>query len=143
MKHEQQDALSSDTLAPLIEMAIHASQKAYAPYSNYLVGAVLRTADGQLFTGCNVESAAYPGAICGERTALVKAVSEGYREFDLLVVATVNAGAPCGHCRQLLYEFSPDLRVVGVNFDGEISYQTTLSELLPNGFGPSSLPPRA
>jgi cytidine deaminase len=131
------------TLAPLIESAIKMAHIAYAPYSNYLVGAVLRSTDGQLFTGCNVENAAYPATICGERTALVKAVSEGQRKFDLLVVATVNAGAPCGHCRQMLYEFAPNLRVVGVDFEGSIRLDTTLAELLPTGFGPSNLPPRA
>jgi cytidine deaminase len=126
--------------ADLIALAIQAAYKAYAPYSHYLVGAVLRSIDGQLFTGCNVENAAYPATICGERTALVKAVSEGQREFDLIVIATVNAGAPCGHCRQMLYEFAPNLRVVGVDFDGTVHLDTTLAELLPTGFGPSSLP---
>jgi cytidine deaminase len=141
MNHEKQDI--ETVPASLIETAIKMAHIAYAPYSNYLVGAVLRSTDGQLFTGCNVENAAYPATICGERTALVKAVSEGQREFNLIVVATVNAGAPCGHCRQMLYEFAPTLRVVGVDFDGKVHLDTSLDELLPTGFGPSSLPPRA
>lgn len=123
----------------LIENAIKASKHAYAPYSNYPVGAGLRSVDGTLFTGCNVENAAYPAGICAERTALVKAVSEGYREFDALVVATQNGGSPCGVCRQMLYEFAPQLRVLLVDFDGNVCNEITLADLLPLGFGPSSL----
>lgn len=124
----------------LIEQAIHAAEKAYAPYSNYAVGAALRATDGTVFTGCNVENAAYPATICAERTALVKAISEGHRRFDVIVVATKNAGSPCGVCRQMLYEFAPDLRVLCVNFDGEVQHDLRLNELLALGFGPSDLP---
>jgi cytidine deaminase len=129
-----------DNLTLLIGKAIEASRKAYVPYSNYRVGALLLSTDGRQFTGCNVENAAYPACICGERTALVKAVSEGAQSFDLIVVATKNGGSPCGLCRQMLYEFSPNMRVVCVSFDGKITIDTPLSELLPYGFGPSSLP---
>jgi len=123
----------------LVRQAIDATQHAYIPYSHYPVGAALRAADGKVYTGCNVENASYPVTICAERTALVKAVSEGQRQFDLLAVATRNGGSPCGMCRQMLYEFAPDLRIVTANLEGRICMDCRLSELLPNGFGPSSL----
>lgn len=129
----------SDAPKPIINAAIAAADHAYMPYSHYPVGAALVAADGTVFTGCNVENAAYPAAICAERTALVKAVSEGVRDFDLIVVATNNGGSPCGVCRQMLYEFAPQLRVVCVTAAGEITIDTTLDKLLPHGFGPESL----
>lgn len=132
--------MTDPDLSALIEQAITAAQKAYVPYSHYHVGAALRTNDGTVFTGCNVENAAYPSGICAERTALVKAVSEGYRLFDTVVVASVSGGSPCGQCRQMLYEFAPDLRVVLVDFDGKVHHDLTLNALLPLGFGPDSLP---
>lgn len=124
----------------LIQWAINASDKAYAPYSQYPVGAALMALDGTIFTGCNVENAAYPACICAERTALVKAISEGARQFSTIAVATQNAGAPCGTCRQMLYEFAPDLRVLIVDFSGAIKVDTSLRELLPYGFGSDNLP---
>lgn len=126
-------------LQSLIRQAIGAAQHAYIPYSQYPVGAALRALDGNIYTGCNVENAAYPATICAERTALVKAVSEGQRQFDLLTVATRNGGSPCGTCRQMLFEFAPDLRVVTVDMDGQITIDCRLSDLLPYGFGPAHL----
>lgn len=123
----------------LIQQAIEASQNAYIPYSNYRVGAALRATDGTVFTGCNVENASYPATICAERTALVKAISEGARTFTHIVVVTVNGGAPCGVCRQMLYEFAPDLTVIIADATGNIHHTTPLSALLPHGFGPSKL----
>src|SRR5689334_20234481 len=93
----------------LVQAAVAAARLAYAPYSNYPVGAALQSADGTIFTGCNVENAAYPAGICAERTALVKAVSEGHQQFTALAVATKNSGSPCGICRQMLNEFAPHL----------------------------------
>lgn len=124
----------------LIQQAIQASKHSYSPYSKYPVGAALRTTDGTIFTGCNVENASYPASICAERTALVKAVSEGYQAFEALVVITDNGGSPCGVCRQMLYEFAPDLRVIVADKHGDVKYEITLSDLLPHGFGSSSLP---
>jgi cytidine deaminase len=123
----------------LVEAAIAASQMAYVPYSGYAVGAALQAQDGTVYTGCNVENAAYPVTICAERTALVKAVSEGQRAFTAIAVVTRNGGSPCGICRQMLYEFAPDLRVIIANQAGDILQDVRLSDLLPYGFGPKSL----
>lgn len=123
----------------LVAAAIDAARHAYAPYSNYPVGAALLAADGQVYTGCNVENAAYPATICAERTALVKAVSEGQRRFTAVAVATRSGGAPCGLCRQMLYEFAPDLTVHIADFDGRLLHTAALGDLLALGFGPAHL----
>ena len=124
----------------LVQHAINASEKAYAPYSHYHVGAALLAVDGTIYLGCNVENASYPAGICGERTALVKAVSEGARDFTAIAVATVNGGSPCGICRQMLYEFAPDLIVIIADFEGRVHRTLKLRDLLPEGFGPRNLP---
>lgn len=124
----------------LIAAARAAAAFAYIPYSGYPVGAALLAEDGRVFTGCNIENASYPAGICGERTALVKAVSEGAQRFTALVVHTPNGGAPCGVCRQMLYEFAPSLRVLMVDGAGQIVHDGPLDGLLPHGFGPGSLP---
>ena len=123
----------------LVQQAIDASQNAYIPYSHYPVGAALRSSDGTVFSGCNVENASFPVTICAERTALVKAVSEGHQAFDVLVVVTRNGGSPCGMCRQMLFEFAPHLRVITGDLDGHILSDNRLSDLLPDGFGHDSL----
>lgn len=127
----------------LVQAAIAASRHAYIPYSHYAVGAAIRTASGEVFTGCNVENAAYSAAICAERTALVKAVSEGHRDFAAVAVVTRNGGSPCGLCRQTLYEFAPAMRVILADLDGAVHHRLTLSDLLAHGFGPSHLQPPA
>ena len=129
----------SDNMTQLIEVAVEAAKNAYIPYSEYPVGAALRDSAGAIHTGCNVENASYPATICAERVALVKAVSEGVREFDTLVVVTSNGGSPCGICRQMLFEFAPDLRVIVADLDGRVHVDAALRELLPHGFGPSNL----
>jgi cytidine deaminase len=134
------DVSVDDVIQTLIQDARQAADNAYIPYSHYPVGAALRSRDGTIFRGCNVENAAYPSSLCAERVALVKAVSEGHREFDLLAVVTPNGGSPCGSCRQMLYEFAPNLRVILARTDGVIVYDGSLSDLLPRGFGPDSLP---
>ncbi len=123
----------------LVASASAALLQAYAPYSNYRVGAALRTKDGNVFTGCNVENAAYPACICAERTALVKAVSEGYRQFSAIAVVTRNGGFPCGLCRQMLYEFAPNMRVFIGDPSGQVLHDVVLKDLLPHGFGPQEL----
>ena len=123
----------------LVETAIAAAEHAYVPYSGFPVGAALLTAAGRVYGGCNVENAAYPTTLCAERTALVKAVSEGERDFRAIAVATRSGGSPCGSCRQMLFEFSPDMRVLVATLDGEIRYEVALRDLLPRGFGPNEL----
>lgn len=132
-------SLSDDVRATLVESALAAREKAYAPYSRYAVGAALLATDGKVYTGCNIENAAYPACICAERTAVVKAVSEGVREFVAIVVATSRGGSPCGECRQFLNEFSPDILVIIVNAAGEIVAEMPLTDLLPRGFRPADL----
>ena len=122
----------------LVKLAQAARHKAYAPYSQYDVGAALLAKSGQVFTGCNVENAVYPMAICAERTAIVKAVSEGQREFVAIAIATRNGGSPCGACRQVMREFAPHLRILLADETGHIR-QFTLDQLLPDSFGPESL----
>src|SRR3972149_3755316 len=104
--------LSDERKRTLVERARDARQWAYAPYSNYAVGAALLTASGKIYDGVNVENAAYPDSICAERTAAVKAVSEGEREFTALAVASANGGTPCGSCRQFLSEFGLDTAIL-------------------------------
>ena len=129
-------AVTNPDLPTLILAASAAAERAYVPYSHYKVGAALVTASGEVFTGCNIENASYPAAICAERTALVKAVSEGHREFSQLVVVTRDGGAPCGVCRQMLFEFAPELPITLVRLDGSIVLQSQLNDLLRYGFGP-------
>ena len=123
----------------LIEVAGEARRRAYAPYSNYLVGAALRTKTGRIFTGVNVENAAYPTTMCAERVAVFKAVSEGEREFDVLSLVTADGGTPCGGCRQVLAEFGPDIVVLIADGDGRLVEQTTVARLLPGAFTAKSL----
>lgn len=124
----------------LIRAAVEARGRAYAPYSGFAVGAALLAEDGRVFTGCNVENASYGLTVCAERVALFKAVSEGARGFAAIAVAC-GAGpcAPCGACRQVLYEFAPDLLVIMADAGGGKVRKARLSELLPRGFGPGSL----
>ena len=125
--------------AELIQAAIAASANAYIPYSNYRVGAALLCADGEVYTGCNVESASYTPTICAERTALVKAISDGQHDFSAVAVVTRDGGSPCGVCRQLLFEFSPEMTVIMADLDGLVRQRVTLADLLPLGFGPANL----
>jgi cytidine deaminase len=129
---------TSASLDDLIAAARQAREGAYAPYSGYRVGAALLTRSGRVVTGCNVENASLAATVCAETVAITKAVSEGEREFVLLVVATENLGAPCGICRQVLSEFAPGLRIVCVDRDGgRTEYE--LGELLPDSFGPKQM----
>jgi cytidine deaminase len=129
----------SEQEAELARCAAEARQRAYAPYSGYAVGAALRTPSGQIYTGVNVENAAYPDSLCAERVAIVKAVSEGHREFVMMAVSTSNGGTPCGSCRQVMAEFCLDAVVLIVDGQGALVQRTNVQALLPDSFGPKQL----
>ncbi len=126
--------------ADLIAKAKEAREYALAPFSNFLVGAALKTKEGRVFTGCNIENATYGLTVCAERVAIWKALSEGAREFTLLAVVTgaTNTTPPCGACRQIIWEFCGDIQVVLANLSGKIDV-IQMSELLPHPFDSGSL----
>ena len=130
----------------LIKKAIEMLNFSYAPYSNFHVGAALLTSEGEIYTGCNIENAAYGPSNCAERTAIFKAVSEGIKEFDAICIVGGKDGilteyaAPCGVCRQVMMEFcDPETFKIILALDPEHYDVYTLKELLPLGFGPQNL----
>ncbi len=134
--------LSSEEAKLLVDLAIEARRRAYVPYSNYQVGAALRTKSGRIFTGVNVENAAYPTTMCAERVAVFSAVAQGEREFEVIAVVTSNGGSPCGGCRQVLAEFGLDTIVIIADEQGVVHEETTVNGLLPGAFTPAHLNPR-
>ena len=128
------------SLDELKAAAVAMLDRAYCPYSHFAVGAALECSDGSVFTGCNIENAAYSPGICAERTAVAKAVSEGHTDFTRIVIAGRSADfcVPCGVCRQVLREFAPDLEIICLNGKGE-EQVFTLPQLLPHSFGPEFL----
>ena len=130
----------------LIRMALAAREKAYAPYSNFMVGAALRAKDGRIYTGCNVENASFTPTSCAERTALFKAVADGVTEFTDIAVVGSRRGevneqitSPCGVCRQALFEFGgPELNVIMAKTPEDF-FELSMVVLLPFGFGPSNV----
>ena len=139
--------MAEDKIKELIEVAIEARKKSYSPYSHYQVGAALLSADGQIFSGCNIENAAYTPTNCAERTAFFKAVSEGVRDFTAIAIVGSPEGDeitqysyPCGVCRQVMMEFcDPEAFQVIVARSAEEYEIRTLKEFLPEGFGPANL----
>jgi len=125
----------------LLAQAFAAQESAYAPYSRFRVGAALLGADGRTFLGANVENAAYAPSICAERVALPAAVVAGVRDFLALAVVGDGAGicTPCGVCRQVLYEFAPDLEILAAGSDGARERFVLSRDLLPHAFGPQRL----
>jgi cytidine deaminase len=123
----------------LILQAREAWQRAYAPYSDYNVGAALLTETGKIYTGVNIENAVYPLTVCGERVAVFKAVSEGERSFRAIAVVTKNGGTPCGSCRQVLAEFGLETVVLIADLQGNLVHELTVAELLPHAFGDADL----
>ena len=119
----------------LIESAREAREQAFAPYSNFRVGAAVRTRSGKIFTGCNIESASYGLTICAERVAIWKAVSEGEKEFECIAVVadTQELTPPCGACRQILWEFCGDVPVTFANLKGDAE-TLQMKDLLPQAF---------
>jgi cytidine deaminase len=132
--------LTDDLKRKLINSALQTRQRAYAPYSGYAVGAALLTRTGEIYTGVNVENAAYPTSICAERVAVFKAVSEGEREYEAMVVASSNGGSPCGACRQVLSEFGLGTKILIVDGEGRVVQETTVGDLLPGAFTAQDLP---
>ncbi len=112
-----------------------AREKAYAPYSNFKVGAAVLTNNGKIFSGCNIENSSYGLSICAERAAIFNAVSSGYKEFTKIAVVTDSEppASPCGACRQVIFEFGDDIEVIMANLKGEIKIEK-ISELLKDGF---------
>lgn len=118
----------------LYSMAEEARNNAYAPFSGFRVGAALMTCGGKVFTGVNVENSSYGATICAERTAFVKAISEGERSFEAIAIsAGAEPALPCGICRQFMAEFAPNIRIITGSSVGELKV-STLKELLPEAF---------
>ena len=124
----------------LLEAALEAQKQAHCPFSKYPVGSAVRTVNGEVFSGCNVESASFSLTCCAERVAVFKAVSEGHRQIVACSIVTVEGtpAPPCGACRQVLYEFGRNMRIVLGNPSGEVRI-LNLGELLPEGFTPDQL----
>ena len=142
MTSAHSSGLDPATARDLLDRARQVRENAYAPYSRFPVGAALLATDGRVFTGCNVENASYGLANCAERVAIGKAVSEGAREFTAIaVIGPENAQpcAPCGACRQVLYEFGPELPVLVPATGGDGYRVQAMGELLPGAFGPARL----
>ncbi|MGD9567403.1 MAG: cytidine deaminase [Sedimentibacter sp.] len=124
----------------LIKIAMEAREKSYSPYSRFKVGAAVYTKSGKVFTGCNIESASYTPTICAERVAISKCISEGYKDIEKIAVvgSDTKLSFPCGVCRQFMVEFNKNIKVIcAKNIDSYEIY--SLSELLPNSFGPEDL----
>ena len=130
--------MTEQEIQELVAAATIARTAAYVPYSGFAVGAALRTADGHIFTGCNVENASYGLAVCAERNAVFQAVARGKREILAVAVVTENGVTPCGACRQVLAEFNPQMIVIVADTAGK-RRGYTLPELLPDAFGPEHL----
>lgn len=127
--------MNETDITRLIDAACEVRLRAYAPYSKYLVGTALLTADGEIVVGCNVENVSYGLTICAERVAIGTAVANGQREFTAMVIATANGGTPCGACRQVLIEFARDLPIYLINVDeGRTVTELSLAQLLPGRF---------
>ena len=128
------------SLEPLRVAALAVMERAYAPYSDFRVGAALVSSDGHIFAGCNVENSAYPAGMCAERSALAAAIAAGARQFDVLVIVTEaeEATPPCGMCRQALVEFAPRLAIVSYTTHGAEA-EWDLATLLPHPFTPAAL----
>lgn len=124
----------------LIRRAKEARENAYSPYSGVKIGAAVRTAHGNIFTGCNIENSSFGLSNCAERTAVFKAVSEGHRKLEAIAIVgeSEDFTRPCGACRQVLIQFGPEMRVVRRGLDG-FSSDLSLSDLLPDAFNPTNL----
>ena len=132
--------INTEDKQKLAALAVEMRSRSYIPYSHYAVGAALLTKSGKIYTGCNIENAAYPVTICAERTAMFKAISEGDMDFAAIAIATDDGlGYPCGSCRQVMAEFALDMLVLLTDKEGNITAEATVSELLPGAFTPNRL----
>lgn len=131
--------LNDETLRTLANAARQAATRAYAPYSQFHVGAALLTTTGQTFGGCNIENASYGATICAERVAAGCALAAGQRQWAAMAIATRGGVAPCGICRQFLVEFAPDLPLLLLDTNTDQQTRTNLRELLPAAFGHHAL----
>jgi cytidine deaminase len=131
--------LEQEQKIDLVRIASQVRKWAYTPYSNYQVGAAVLTDSGRIYDGVNIENAAFPVTICAERNAIFKAVSNGERKFQAIAVVTKDGGTPCGSCRQVMAEFSPEMLVIMADDEGKITAEKKLSDLLPGAFGADSL----
>ena len=131
--------LKDEQKVDLIKIASDVRKWAYVPYSKYQVGAAVLTNSGRIYDGVNIENAAFPVTVCAERTAIFKAVSNGERDFQAIAVVTKDGGMPCGSCRQVMSEFSPEMLVIVADENGKITAEMKLSDLLPGMFTAKSL----
>ncbi|KAJ1857881.1 hypothetical protein GGH12_003780 [Coemansia sp. RSA 1822] len=134
---EPQDSESAE----LAKISLEARNQSHSPYSKFRVGAAIRTVDGEIFKGCNIESCSFSPTICAERVAVASAVAAGHRKFVAIAISSDQEEepcTPCGVCRQFMREFSKDLRILLVRPNGTVC-QTDLEQLLPGSFGPDSL----
>jgi len=131
--------LEQEQKIDLVRIASQVRKWAYTPYSNYQVGAAVLTDSGRIYDGVNIENAAFPVTVCAERTAIFKAVSNGERKFQAIAVVTKDGGMPCGSCRQVMAEFSPEMLVIMADDKGKITAEKKLSGLLPGAFGADNL----
>jgi len=131
--------LNQEKKVDLVKIAMHVRKWAYVPYSKYRVGAAVLTDSGRIYDGVNIENAAFPVTVCAERTAIFKAVSNGEKDFQAIAVVTKDGGMPCGSCRQVMAEFSPDMLVIVADASGKITEEKSLSDLLPGMFTAKSL----
>ena len=131
--------LDQEQKVDLVRIANQVRKWAYAPYSKYQVGAAVLTESGCIYDGVNIENAAYPVTICAERVAIFKAVSNGEKEFQAIAVVTKNGGMPCGSCRQVMAEFSPEMLVIIADENETIEVEKKITDLLPGAFRADSL----
>ena len=131
--------LDQEKKMDLVRIANQVRKWAYAPYSKYQVGAAVLTESGRVYDGVNIENAAYPVTVCAERVAIFKAISNGEKEFQAIAVVTKNGGMPCGSCRQVMAEFSPEMLVIIADENEAIKTEMKVSDLLPGAFRADSL----
>ena len=131
--------LEQEQKVDLVRIANQVRKWSYAPYSKYQVGAAVLTESGRIYDGVNIENAAYPVTVCAERVAIFKAVSNGEKEFQAIAVVTKNGGMPCGSCRQVMAEFSPEMLVIIADENETIKTEKKITDLLPGAFRADSL----